>query len=237
MSLCSRLAVLAACLLLPSLATAGDLGWYVGFDMGRARATDPALFSAGTFSYTSGNSDYNSQLTPPTYEQTDSAHRIALGFAFNRIFGMEVTDVDLGSHVAHAHGVSAPLPVSCGLPCENSFDASPHVDVVGTGIALTAAWPLSQDFSLVARYGRFSYRADYGSGITPTNGGTYGNANLPPSFGQSNSDTTDMYGFGLGWMFVEHWALRANWDEYLDVTGGSTTFDVRMASIGLEYHF
>jgi hypothetical protein len=230
-------AAVAAALFLVSPLVRGEDGWYLAYDLGQAKASQPVLFSANVFSYTSGGSGYSGGFAGPvSHDQTDTAHRFEAGYWFNSYVGLALDMTDLGEHMTHAQFTSVQGPVSCGLPCDNSYEGSPRLTTDGKGLAITGRYPLSHGFSLVAHLGEFWSHVVYDSGINATPG-AFGNANLPQNFHSDDNKVVSTYGLGARWEFVEHWALRVDWDDYQDLTGGGTTFDVRMTSLGIEYRF
>jgi len=231
MRLSFRFGILAAALLAPSIAAA-DSGFYLGADWGRAKASQPLLFSAESVE---GNITY---VTQPSYEQTSSAHRFNLGFSFDQYFGLELAYADLGSRTAFAQETSRPSGVTCGLLCDNSFDNAPRETERGASLSAVGSYPLPFGFSVFARYGFFWQQVSYDSGVTGTNSPIYGNNDLPQNFHLTQHGTTDTLGFGVRWGFADHWALRASWDDYRDLQDISAQrFDVRVTSLGVEYHF
>lgn len=234
--------ILAACLLAPSIAAAdtsgNGSGWYMGFDLGQATASNQVFFSADSFNYDSGGVLYTGQPTGISHEQTSTAYRFEAGYWFNPYVGLQANYADLGKNTTHSHNVTAPLGISCGLSCEDSFDDSPYQKTKGKGLSLMAAYPLPHGFRLLARYGRFWDQVDYDSGYTPTPGQGYGNTTMPSGFHIGTSGVAFTYGLGASWAFTDHWQLVLGWDEYKGLGGGLTQqFDVRLISVGAEYHF
>ena len=231
MRLSLRLSILAISLLAPAIAAAADSGFYLGYDLGRAKASETPPFSAESVEGTVTS-------TPVTSELSSSGHRFIFGYGFDPYVGIEFADADLGSHALHTQMVSRPPGVSCGLLCENSYDNSPRETVRGWSLSVVGSYPLPYGFSVFARYGTFWEHLEYDAGVTGTNSPPFGNPDLPQDIHGTVNATTDTFGFGVRWSFAEHWALRASWDDYRglnDIT--AQTFDVRFKSIGVEYRF
>jgi hypothetical protein len=54
----------------------------------------------------------------------------------------------------------------------------------------------------------------------------------------SKDDFASDFGVGLGWKFTLHWEAQLRWDQYAHLGGGDfSTFNARVSSLAVQYHF
>ena len=236
MTLFNRIGILATFLVLPSIAAADDGGWYLAADLGKTHYSDHAKFDSALLRITSPTS-------PVTFDDDGSGHRIAIGRRFSPYWGFEAGYVDLGEATAHMSGISFTTGLTCGLPCESSYDIDPKLKARGWTAELTGRLPLGADWALDGRAGFMRWRLDLDTDVTPTMSPPYGNTSVPGGKSFNGHGTKATYGFDVSWSFAEHWAARLGWDKYKSMSYAVAAFvtgspvDVNMRSLGIEYRF
>ena len=229
-----RLAVLAAVLLLPSLAFAADEGWYVAFDTGHSSFADHTGFASSVIAPVRRNVI----VTPATYSDGDSGYRLTGGYQFSQNWGLELSDVRLGKQSARTSLVTFPSSISCGLPCEDSYVADAKREIRGWSLTATGSWPFADQWSLFGHAGFIAYHSELDTDVTPISGIGAGNGSVPPSVSGTVTGLKPTYGFGVKWSFAEHWDARLGWDRYQNMGDASTgTTSVNLASLGVGYRF
>ena len=220
MRLAFRLGILAAVLLVPSIAAADDSGWYLGAGLGLSHASQPAPLesrSAGVpVHYRSSSGDQDSM-----------ARRLEAGYwAADHKLGVQMTYVDLGQFTHMARSV---IYLDCPLCGGSPLTESAKVKVRGETLAVTARWTLSESVGLIGRAGVFVNQATYEE-----------HDNITTSFPLqvTNTRVAPVLGLSLGWTVTTNWETLLGLDQYLRV--GDTkygTFNVTALSVGVQYHF
>ncbi|HEY1772967.1 MAG TPA: outer membrane beta-barrel protein [Gammaproteobacteria bacterium] len=230
MRLSFRAGFVAACLLAPSIAAADDPGWYVGFDVGAAKATTVpgALRPLPEPNFPSndpGLAFASSGSTGSTSTEVEG------GYWFNSYVGLQAGFLDLGSFARDFHTLDSDSKVCIGAVCGSDSDDAEKVKASGVAVAVTGRWPLSEDFDLLGRAGVFASHTTFEEEET-VDFQTVDSAHL------SKDDFASDFGAGLGWKFMSHWEAQLRWDQYAHLGGGDfTTFNVRVSSLSLQYHF
>ena len=234
------LGLLAAALLLPSIAAADDTGWYMGFGAGKTTAsTAPGGLSL------LNSPGLSVPFNDPTLAFTNSSslsatsNEVEMGYWFNSYVGLQLSYVDMGTYSNGTH-VQDSLPNICyGSSCTSDFSDTSKISVHGMNLALTGRLPLPDEFELLGRIGWFYGQAVYDES-------TAGIKSLMVSGGSSLDDSGQDLGVGLGWRFASHWGVQLWWDKYnlteSYILGNSTfglynQFDVRGYSLSVQYHF
>lgn len=207
-------ALATACL----AAHAADPGVYVYGAYGQAKSerkdqADAATRGAGASAFTSRG------------DESDSAHKLQLGYHFNPYAAIEGGYVNLGKYTYDAT-ITAPL----------SATRTGDVSIDGWNLGLKLGVPVGEHFSVVATVGVFSYSLDFkckGTGVPCVN----------PS--RTESGTPLYYGVGVEWTPGGRWLVRAEYEVFTDVgerfngngTTGTTQADVKLGSVGVGYRF
>lgn len=207
--------VLAILVLAMSVSTAawadsGDMSnMYVALDVGRSKFSDActtgALLTTGTTSCT----------------DTGTAVRIAGGYNFTPMWGVEVSYADLGK--ATSNGIVPPgIPPISGFPYTADFKAT-ALQFSGTG-----TFAINDAFSVLAKLGLVNSSTTLDL--------------LVPGFGSvSETATKTTVGFGIGgqYNFNKNIGIRVEYED-LGTFGDSNTTGtskVMLLSAGLVYHF
>jgi hypothetical protein len=227
MRIAIRLGLIAACLLIPGIAAADDSGFYLGLGLGATQASK-ASFSKDVFSR---NFSQGVLPTSPDFTYSSSLDstggRLEAGYWFNPYVGEQVSIVDLGQY-------SALSTIGCpGKPCGVSTLDAPRLKARGATFAITGRWPVFSAFDLIGRLGLAYTQTTYDedvSALTST-------GSLPPSH-HVESGVAEVYGASLGWNFRPHWELLLGGDLYAGLAGDRFfRFNVRLFSLGIQYHF
>jgi OOP family OmpA-OmpF porin len=84
----------------------------------------------------------------------------------------------------------------------------------GWALEVVGSLPVGEKFTLFAKAGMFSWDLEV--------------------FGETVEDGNDStFGVGGQWAFAEHWAVRGEYEQFNDISGG----DVDLFSVGLLYRF
>ena len=225
-----RLGVLAASLLIPSIAAADDTGWYVGFALGAAKATTvpggPDLLPS--LSYPSNDPGLAFSNTSSTGSTSSGVEG---GYWFDGNIGLQAGILDVGSYSANYHTQDSDSKICIGTVCGSASDDSRQVKASGVTVAVTGRWPISEDFDLLGRAGIFASHTTFDEERS-VDLHTVDDTHL------SKDDFASDFGVGLGWKFAAHWELQLRWDQYAHLGGGDfSTFNVRDSSLGVQYHF
>lgn len=194
-------------LLLPLSTNAAGPDWYVGFDAGQAHYAglmDNLVTPAGTTSHTSDN---------------DNSFRLTGGIQFNKYWGAELSWVDFGSAEVDLMGLTA------------ADTASAKVKAHGIVLAATGTYPLSDQWSIFARFGGINgHKEDNWTGQGSLAGYT-GNV--------SSTDWKVTYGIGANWSFHPNWRLRLGYDQYMNIGNHNKTGEgnINVLSVGIAYQF
>ena len=222
MRIAIRSIVLAACLILPSIAAADDTGWYVGLGLGRADAS--AIPYDGDFS-AAGITTSNNPTVTITTSTTSSASSSAVegGYWFNSYVGLQAGFLDIGRYSQNYHfHDSAPL-----------YDLTDDRNVKSSGetVDVTGRWLVWGGFGFLGRVGLFASHTNLNEVQVSNLFGTYQAHETKDNFASN-------FGAGLGWEFASHWSAGLWWDDYAALGQGDfSKFNVRIYSLALQYHF
>lgn len=219
-----RITILFAGLMFLPWAVLADNGdWYVAADVGQSRLTGGDIKSS----------------FGPVIRSTDTAigYRWAAGYQVTSYWRVEGSYIDLGQVTGNGAIVFPSGGVTCGLPCEYSYNENAKLKAHGWAIAISGAYPINDRWSVFARAGAIDARSELDAHYTP----------IPPwaaieqPFDTSSAGTSwdNTYGFGVNWSFTDSWSIRFNWDRYssLGDNGSVSTFSVNLTSLGIVYRF
>jgi hypothetical protein len=225
-----RLGILAACLLVPSIAAAddSDSGWYLGAGAGFTQASQ-APYSTDAF-----------RVGPPSgpsitqeYSVNSTGERLEAGYWFTPYIGQQFSIVDLGRYSNKVVYYSGGFVGCVGAQCGPDVVDSPRVKARGATMALTGRLPLSGGFDLVGRIGLFYSDTTYDDQQGAISSSPQGTASH-----YVRTTASGVYGASLGWNFRPHWELLLGADLYTGLGGGRfNTFNVKVLSLGVQYHF
>jgi opacity protein-like surface antigen len=217
-----RLVVLVVSLLASSIAAADDSGWYVGFELGSAKAS--AMPYAAQESFLGSAPPSQPKITNISSSSLNStSSNLEGGYWFNSYVGLQAGLLDLGSY-------------SGSLNFKNDYshftiDDSRKLKAYGIVLAVTGRYPLSEDFDLLGRAGVFSSRTTFDEE-------DISNSFPPVETHVSETESATVLGAGLGWNFASHWEAQLRYDRYSNLGGGDFgKFDVRTYSLAVQYHF
>jgi hypothetical protein len=224
-----RLGIFAAVLLVPSIAAADDSGWYVGVDVGAAKATAAP-----------GGPDHPEAAIPAndpglTLSSTADTGATSIdmegGYWFNTNVGLQAGILDIGSYSSNFQAHDSNSQICIGAVCGSDSNDASQVKVRGVTVAVTGRWPISEDFDLLGRVGLFASHTTFEEEETIDLHTVY-SAHL------SKDNFASDFGAGLGWTFAPHWEAQLRWDQYAHLGGGTfSTFNARVSSLGIQYHF
>lgn len=146
-----------------------------------------------------------------------------VGYAFNEVFALEAFYANLGEYKITA-------------VADDGFDQTTAIDtwtVRGFGIAATGALPLNNWFALFGKLGFVSWNSEYKSTISDTTGFS---ATL---LTEDKSGTSPLFGIGAQFNISNRWALRAEYERYMDIGEQDTFghFDVDLMSVSAMFRF
>jgi len=178
-----------------------------------AFAADTGGYLVGMFGQTKVKDIDTTGIGNPSKDDTGTGFKIGGGYAFTRYFAVEGAYVDLGK--ATASGTFG------GSNASVTFKSS------GLVVAAVGMVPLSQQFSLLGRFGLIN--------ATVKVDATLGNAS-------GSNKTTDMkttFGVGASYSLTPKFAVRGDYDVYQKLGDNATTgeSDVNMLSVGVVYKF
>lgn len=181
-------------------ASAGENQSYVAFDIGQSKI---ANFCNGAPATVSCN-------------KTDTAFRIAGGYAFSNNFGVEVSYSDYGK---------ATVAGTVGAVAVSAKAAATAIQIVGTGTL-----PLNDQFSLTAK-----------AGFAFVNAKASATAILGPfsAAGSTTANNTNaVWGVGAEYAFTPKVSARLNYED-LGKVGNATTGKGKLSSVtvGVVYKF
>lgn len=236
-----RLAILAGCLLVPSIAAADDFGLhhydsYVGVESGRMTITpspgglalgnDLGLFIPDDPALTITNSS----------SLSSTSRSVEAGVWFNSYVGLQISYLDMGtfSQSTHFHDPHSNI---CYITCTADFTRIDKVSVSGLVMALDGRVPLPEGFELLGRFGVFSANIKYEEDTSGLGPGQLGGSD-------TMSDSAEEFGVGLGWRFSSHWGVEL-WRDRFTKMGNSFAgnsiredqFNVKGYSLAVQYHF
>ena len=203
------LSLLALAALASPLATAADAGWYLGGNIGQARATidetriRSALLGAG-FTTTSFAKD-----------EREFGYKFFGGYQFNQYFALEGGNFSLGEF-----NFTAQTAPPGSLSGDFKFKGV-NIDAVGI-------LPLTENFSVFGRAGanrgeaKTSYRST-GTVTAPAN--------------RTERNTNPKFGMGLQYDFTESFGMRAEAERYRIDDAVGNDGDLDLFSVGMVYRF
>jgi len=150
-----------------------------------------------------GQSKFSGDLS-----ETDTAYAVGLGYKINPTFSFELGYHDLG-------GVSLSETIQ-------DVDVKGSVDASAVQLSATAAFPLSDAFSV---YGRLGYAK-----ITLDAKATASYMGQSYTESASDSENKAVYGLGLGYKINEKVSLRAEYQKFGDT-------DISSITAGISYTF
>lgn len=224
-----RLGILAAVLLAPSIAVADESGWYVGLELGSAKATalpgDLGFFPAAGVPSGSKATITNSSSLNSTSGNLEG------GYWFNSNVGLQAGLLDLGTYSGGISFKDSVPDVCINTVCGSASNDNRQVKASGVMLAVTGRVSLSEDFDLLGRIGVFLSHTTFDETLT-SDARTVDEAHL------TKDNVASLFGAGLGWKFTSHWEAQWRWDLYSHLGGGDfSTFNVRVYSLGVEYQF
>lgn len=238
------LTVLAACLLVPSIAAADDSGWYLGVDLGRMTASEApggleiANYSAMSIPY----GDPALTVSSPSSLSSTSS-KVEAGVWISRYVGLQVSYVELGryANALYAHDPHDNICYACTSPSDDTTDFSETTTatVRGPVLALLGRVPLPDEFELLGKVGSFDGSATYDESVT-------GLQHIRSGVSYFGDYHAWNFGVGLGWRFASHWGVELWRDVYNNTkqhwvgysyAAADKQFDVRGYSLAVQYHF
>ena len=204
----------------PAAFAADERGWYMGANIGSAKAkdADASDISAKFTGYTTVST---------TVDDTDTGYKILAGYQFNKTWAIEVGYVDLGKITADT---TATGPAATYR--QESEGKGWSLDGVGT-------LQMGEKTKLFAKLGAF--RWDMDSRCVKLSG--TGSCNAPTD--RSASGTDLKYGVGFKYDFNKKVGLVVEWERYTDVgvdnrgatdKGKTGQSDMDFLSIGIRYN-
>ena len=181
-----------------SAAFADGSNMYVALDAGQTKFKDACTGAPATVSC----------------KDNDTALRIASGYNFTPMWGIEVSYADLGK--AAFSGTLAGIPFSAGYK-------STALQISGTG-----TFAINDAFSILAKIGIVSSNSKLDVAVPGVG-----------AAGTSATKTTGGFGVGAQYNFNRNFAIRAQYED-LGTFGDSNTTGttkVQLLSAGLVYHF
>jgi len=178
-----------------------------------AFAADTGGYLVGMFGQTKAKDIDTTGLANPSKDDTGNGIKLGGGYAFNRYFAVEGAYVDLGK--ATASGTFG------GSNASVTFKSS------GLVVAVVGMVPLSQQFSLLGRFGLINATVKVDASL--------GNA----SGSDKTTDVKTTFGVGVTYSFTPKFAVRGDFDRYSKLGNKDTIgeSDVDMLSIGVVYKF
>ena len=194
-------------------------GTYIGIGPGVATAVglDDDLIIAAEWLQAITGAD-----TVATADDSSTGAKFFVGYAFNKFFALEGFYANLGEYTITA-------------VADDGFDST-AVDkwtVRGFGVAATGALPLNNWLALFGKLGFVSWDLEYESTISDTTGLS------GILFTGSESGTSPLFGVGAEFDFSSRWALRAEYERYIDIGEQDTFghFDVDLMSVSAIFRF
>jgi hypothetical protein len=203
------LALLCANALSPP-ALASESGLYVGASIGQS-----------DFKIDDSSSQWASNLKDDlAIDNSDTNWSLAVGYRFVKYFGVEASYNDFGK-ASYSDGVALPAGSSPAL-----YAVETDVSLTGWGVSGVLTVPVDQ-FEIGLKLGVLF--AD--SALTGTGPGS--------SFAQSAGTTEMIVGLGIGYTFVEHYHLRADFTQVPNAGDQNKIGEgnVTAWTVGFQYRF
>jgi len=153
-------------------------------------------------------------FTSGTADNTDKGWKGLVGFRLFKFLAIEADKIDVGEVAVDAVSDGMGTMFAAG-------DVRVTRDLDGYRLGALASLPIGKRFSVFARFGYF----EWDSVTAYSNNGT-------PIGTDTDSDTDEFYGAGVGWKFRGGTTLRV---EYESMTLDDTDIDI--ASVGLVFGF
>jgi OOP family OmpA-OmpF porin len=204
------MALAAFALIASPLATAGDLGWYGGINIGQSRANiDDARITSGLlgsgFTTTSINDD-----------DRDTGYKIFGGYKLNKNFAVEGGYFDLGRFGFTATTVPA-----------GTLNGT--IKLKGLNLDAVGILPINGKFSAFGRAGLNYAEAD--DSFSGTDAVSVSNPN------PSKRETNYKFGAGVQYDINESLGMRAEAERYRINDAVGNRGDIDLFSVGLVYRF
>ena len=204
------LSLVALALIASPYARAQDTGWYLGLNVGQARAKiDDARITSGLLGSGLG-------VTTLQDHDKDLGFKVFGGYEFNRWFSLEGGYFNLGKMGYDA----TTLPAGT---------LNGQIKVQGVNLDAVLKVPLTEKFSVFGRAGVIYADAK------DTFSGTGAVIVVNPS--PSEKATNYKYGGGLQYDFTKSFGMRAEYERYRINDAVSNKGDLDLASIGLLFRF
>jgi OmpA-OmpF porin, OOP family len=196
------------------VAIAADVGPYIGFSVGQAKARDlkssdidAALASIGLGSVTS-------------VDDKDTAFRIYGGYRILENLAVEVAYVDYGAFKSNSTIVSGGFGTATGKW------SGYHLSGSAVGIL-----PVGQNLLLFGKAGLGYWNLDFDFTASGP-GGTL-------TASDSDSGISPLLGIGAVLNFTQNFGIRAEWERHLNIGDDNTTgeSDIDILSLGLQFSF
>lgn len=201
-------AILSTCVAHTSATFAGEFGeegFYAGFGLGRAAVDREADVPGFSTIIAPGSS------VSPTSISTDEENtgwKIFGGYRFNEHFAVEGFWADLGEA---EEKIAATGFDSFGAPA--TLSAKTTIEVEGFGVTVVGSYPFTDRFSVFGRVGTFNRNTETDVNLTASS------VNGVRAFDFSDDDIgTDLIlCMGASYAFNGAFAIRAEWERYLDL--------------------
>jgi OOP family OmpA-OmpF porin len=205
-----KLSLIALAVLASTCAMAEEPGWYVGGNVGQARAKiDDARITSGLLGA-------GATSTTIVDDNRDTAYKVYGGYQMNSNFALEGGYFDLGRYGFNASTVPA-----------GTLDGS--IRLRGLNLDLVGTLPISEKFSAFGRIG-----ANYAQ-ARDSFSGTGAVVVLDPN--PSKRQVNPKLGLGLQYAFTPALSLRGELERYRVSDAVGNKGDIDLASIGLVYRF
>lgn len=256
--------ILSALLVFPVHA---DEGWYIGISAGESRydGIKPSSLSdpVGIVGIDGPPLPIDPILNIPDFDgpafipvnftvdtdDEDTGWKLSAGYRFNKHLAVEASYVDAGEAeitmstqpaLATTEGdflVMAPVDPVFSL----STTESTKIKARGFDISALGSYPLSENFSVLARLGLVYSEVETSSKIsTDISGGgpIFSGQPLSLSFKSEESEFNPVAGLGIQYRISSIFSVRLEWTRYLDAIDlGQSEEDLDNYTLGIFYHF
>lgn len=204
---------------------AADTGFYVGGLVGASSFDVNEDDLAGLADVLSGLG-LDITITGSSLDDSDVGFGAVVGYRFLPWFAAEARYVDLGEATYRARGTVSAVE-SAALP----FDLALKAKVKGPALSVLGILPFAERWELYAR-GEVLFADTKIEGKIDVDGDT-------GSQSDSANSTDFGVGIGVGANLGEHWAVRAEYERFMDVGDEQETgeTDVDLASLQVLYRF
>jgi hypothetical protein len=225
--------LLGVCTAAAQTAAANEVGFYIGGYVGQASKEVPR----GPYDELNDVIQQIAIFTPVeeriSFDDTDTAFGIAMGYRLNRYLALEAGYSRLGT-VSYKSRATGDYPFDSGF-----LDTTIESQSSGFTATVLGVWPLTRDWELFARAGmlfatnrlRLQFAAE-GEEFIPAIGN-----GAADSFSQSTSDT--YAGVGISRRILEIYELRLEYHRVFDggeaVTGGKGDLDAALLGVTVTF--